>query len=207
MKINNILLTGGSGLLGQELQKHIKCDAPSHEKLDITRPFEFTYKKYDLIIHAAAYTDVNRAETETEKLFEINLGGTLNLLYEYGLIPFVYISSEYARNPVNMYSASKFAGEIAVKYLAEQYLIIRKLFKDKWTLDTAWADQYTQGDYVDVIAPLIVQTIKNWDGLSKTTYVGTGRKTMYDLAKRTKPDVMAVSINTYHGIKRPVDYL
>jgi dTDP-4-dehydrorhamnose reductase len=205
--MNNILLTGGSGLLGTELQKHIKCDAPDSLKFDITNP-DFPSKKYDLIIHAAAYTEVDRAEGETEKVFDVNLGGTINMLLEYSFVPFIYISSEYAHNPVNMYSASKYAGEVAVRCLAEKYLIIRTLFKAfPWTLATAWQDQWTQGDYVSVIAPLIVQEIIKWDTLSKTVLVGTERKTMYQLARRTKPDVIPTNLSNYQGVKRPYDYL
>lgn len=205
----NILMTGGSGLLGTELQKHLQCDAPSHEELDITHP-KFM-DKYHLIIHAAAYTEVDKAEEETEKVFNVNLGGTMNLLYEYSLTPFVYISSEYAHNPVNMYSASKYAGELAVKCLAEKHLIIRTLFKpNPWTLDTAWEDQFTEGDYIDVIAPLIAQEIHNWIKARyepKTIYVGTGRKSMFELAQRTKPDVKSASIKNWKGVRRPHDYV
>jgi dTDP-4-dehydrorhamnose reductase len=206
MHLDKVLLTGGSGLLGKELQKYIKCDAPAHYQLDITKPITIN-KNYNVIIHAAAYTNVDMAEKETEKVFDVNLGGTLNLLYEFGLDYFVYISSEYAKNPVNTYSASKYAGEIAVRCLAEHYLIIRTLFKKTWDYPFAWIDQWTQGDYVEVIAPLIAAKIKSWNGESALVYVGTGRKTMYDLAVRTKPDVKPVSIKGYWGVKRPCDYL
>lgn len=207
--MNKIILLGGSGLLGTEIQKHLECDAPSHMQLDIMNS-KFPDKKYDLVIHAAAYTNVDKAEVEQEEVFNINLGGTLNLLYEYSLTPFVYISSEYAHNPVNMYSASKYAGELAVKCLAERHLIIRTLFKaNPWPHDMAWVDQYTEGDYVDVIAPLIVDEIKRWyrQKESKTVHIGTGRKTMYELALRTKPDVKPISLKDFIGIRRPYDYL
>lgn len=207
--MNNILLLGGSGLLGKELQKLLTCESPSHEELNIMNP-KFPSKNYHMIIHCAAYTDVDKAEEESEKVFDVNLGGTLNLLYEYGIIPFVYISSEYAHNPVNMYSASKYAGELVVKCLAEKYLIIRTLFKPTpWKQDVAWQDQYTQGDYVDVIAPLIVDEINRWyqQRESKIIYVGTGRKTLYELAQKTKPDVQPTLMRDYTGVKRPYDYL
>ena len=199
-------MTGGSGKLGTELQKYIKCDAPSHQEFNIMS-HTFIGHCYDLVIHAAAYTDVDMAEEHTEEVFDINLGGTLNLLYEYGLTPFVYISSEYAKNPVNMYSASKYAAELAVKALAEHYLIIRTLFKKGWESDTAWDDQWTCGDYVEVIAPIIIKEIRRWDLWPKFVYVGTGRKTMYDLAKRTKPDVKPSSLKDWHGVPRPYDYI
>ena len=207
--MNKILLTGGSGKLGMEIQKHLKCHAPSHGELDIMAP-KFKEDKYDVVIHCAAFTDVDEADKKSEEVFNINVGGTLNLLFEYGLTPFVYISSEYAKNPCNMYSASKYAGELAVKCLAERYLIIRTLFKPTpWTYEFAWEDQWTEGDYVNVIAPLIVSEIKKWYNQkeSKMMYIGTGRKTMYELAKRTKPDVKPISIKHFIGVKRPTDYI
>lgn len=203
-----ILLTGGSGLLGRELRKHLYVYAPSHEQLDITKPIKNKHK-INTVIHCAAFTDVDMADEQPLKCFNVNMGGTYNLLVKYKDIPFVYISTEYAEKPVNVYSISKLGAEFAVKMRAKYYLIIRTLFKKRpWTLDNAWEDQWTQGDYVDVIAKKIVQVIKDWDKKSKTVYVGTGRKTMYDLAKRTKPDVKPSSLrafNTY-GVKRPYDY-
>jgi len=208
--MHNILITGGSGLLGTELQKYLPCDAPSHEEMDILN-LKIPDKRYTMVIHCAGYTDVDFAEKESEKVFDVNLGGTINLLYEYGLTPFVYISSEYAHNPVNMYAASKYAGEVAVKALAEQYLIIRTLFKaNPWTLDTAWENQHTQGDYVNVIAPLIFHELQRWKSEkydSKMISVGTGRKTMFELAQRTKPDVKPVKLEDWRGVRRPYDYL
>ena len=203
------LLTGGSGLLGTELQKHLDCDALTHLQMDITKPVSMDKKHYDAVIHAAAYTDVDRAEAESNQVFDVNLGGTLNMLYEFGLTPFVYISTEYARNPVNMYSASKYAGEVAVKILAEKYLIIRTLFKPSpWPWDNAFADSWTNGDYVEVIAPLIAQEIEkwNWNRESKLVYVGTGRKTMFELAIKTKPDVKPAYLKDWQGVKRQFDY-
>lgn len=91
--------------------------------------------------------------------------------------------------------------------MAKNYLIIRTLFKpNPWPFKYAFADQMTQGDYVDVIAPLIAKEIKKWDLKSKVIYVGTGRKSMFDLAKRTKKDVKPNSVNDL-PFKRPKDYL
>lgn len=181
------LLTGGSGRLGLELQKLAEFTAPSHAELDITNP---TKGDYDLIIHSAAYTNVDKAETDTEECFRVNVGGTARLVNLYRDIPFVYISSEHAHNPVNMYSASKFAGEEIVR-THPHHLIIRTLFKPRpWLYDNAWTDQITCGDYTDTIAKLILETIEKWDKqTSDTIIVGTGEKSIYDLAKMTKPDV------------------
>lgn len=201
-----ILLTGGSGRLGTELQKLAAFDAPSHSEFDITN-CEIK-KNYKLIVHAAAYTNVDKAETDTEECFRVNVGGTARLAGMYASTPFVYISSEHAHNPVNMYSASKLAGEEVVRS-HPRHLIIRTLFKQRpWLYDNAWTDQITRGDYTDVIAKLIMQEINEWDkSTCKTVIVGTEEKSIYDLAKQTKPDVRPSSRLDHPGAaERPATY-
>lgn len=202
------LLTGGSGRLGVELQKIHEFDAPTRDKLDLSKAIKA--QAYDLIVHSAAYTKVDQAESDTEECFEINVGGTARLADAYRKIPFVYISSEHAHNPVNMYCASKFAAEEVVRAICSNYLIIRTLFKPRpYPFDNAWQDQITQGDYTDTIAALILEAIESWDKkTSETILVGTGRKSIYDLAKQTKPDVKPSSRLDYPGLAaRPADYL
>ena len=142
----------------------------------------------------------------SSKCFKINVFGTYNLLTHFKDKPFVFISSEHI-NSKGIYFQSKLIGELLVKNLARSYLIIRTLFKpNPWPFEYAFTDQMTQGDYVDVIAPLIAKTIRHWDGKSATVYVGTGRKSMFELAKRTRPDVKPNSVNDM-SLKRPKDYL
>lgn len=198
----NRLITGGSGLLSRYLK--LEGDKPTHEELDITNPI--MPKDYDQIVHAAAYTNVAGAELEKSSCFETNVRGTLNLLIAYPDTPFVYISSEYAHNPVNFYSLTKSMAEQLVT-THPNYLIIRTLFKpNPYPHDFAFKDQFTLGDTVDKIAPLIKKEIEEWDGKSKLIYVGTGRKTMYELAKSTKPDVKKNSIKDIKNVKIPSDY-
>jgi len=212
-----ILLTGGSGLLGKSLlpllkqrdgdgtlYPRIEVDAPSSKELDITKPI--TRGEYDLIIHSAAYTDVVRAEKDRDECFNVNVVGTENLVDTYKDVPFVYISSEYAHNPVNHYSNTKWLGELVA--MQAKCLVIRTLFKPKpFPYLKAFSDQYTQGDYVEVIAPLIVGAIFNWLGKeSDLVYVGTGRKTIFELAKQTNPDVLPASVDDITSVKLPKDY-
>ena len=199
----NILITGSSGLLGRHLD--LIGDRPTHAELDITSPI--SPKDYDLIVHCAAFTDVEGAETSRMKCFEVNVIGTLNLLEAYPKVPFVYISSEYAKNPVNFYAMTKKMGEVMAKY-HKPTLIIRTLFKPRpWRYPKAFVDAYTSGDYVDVIAPLIKKEILSWDRkTNKLVYVETGRKTIYELAKQTR-DVEPISVNDIKGVTIPKDYL
>lgn len=197
-----ILLTGGSGLLGQYLK--FESDRPSHKELDITKPI--TPRDYELVVHAAAYTDVQKAETDKTRCFEANVYGTLNLLSAYPTTPFVLISSEYAQNPLNFYSLTKHMAEELVMAFPN-YLIIRTLFKPTpWPYPKAFIDQWTQGDSVDVIAPLIDREIMNWNRKGKKiVYVGTGRKRIYDIAVKTKPGVLSNSIKEMQ-VPIPFDY-
>jgi len=199
-----ILLTGGSGLLASYLK--LEADRPSHKELDLLKPI--VAKDYDLIVHAAAYTNVEKAETDRKQCFKVNVYGTLNLLEAYSTVPFVFISSEYAKNPVNFYSLTKSLAEQLVTMHQAPYLIIRTLFKPTpWPFDKAFQDQWTLGSYVNKIAPLIDKAIMEWDKKSKLIYIGYGgRKTMLELAKETKPDVIPNSIKEMK-VKIPSDYV
>lgn len=201
--MSKILLTGSSGLLGRHLK--INAERPSHEKLDVTN-FVISDTQYDLIIHAAAYTNVQEAENDKGKCYQVNVTGTLNLITAFPETPIVYISSEYARNPVNFYSLTKQMAEELLMYRGK-CLIIRTLFKpNPWPFEKAFTDQYTEGDYVDVIAPLIDKEIRHWGRTGKSlVYVGTGRKTIYELARKTKPDVIPNSIKDMK-VSIPGDY-
>jgi len=199
------LLTGGSGLLGQELQKYYNYYAPPSKELDITRRFDPIENCYE-IIHCAAYTDLIKAETEKVKCFNVNVKGTYNLIKCYPNTRFVYISTEYVKNPVNFYSWTKLWGEEIVKRFCDNYLIIRTLFKQRpFPYVKAFSDQYTEGDYIDVIAPMITKELmKETRG---TIDIGTGRKTMFELARQTKPNIKAISVDDVKEVKLPKDYV
>lgn len=200
-----ILLTGGSGTLGKELQKQINCWSPNRKELDITWPFPFTYAatsdimKLDeigLIIHCAAYTDVLKAETEKELCYQTNVIGTRNLA-RLG-IPMLYISTEYVfdgekgfyaetdyPNPVNFYSLTKLLGEYESR--RTRSVVIRCLFKPKpFEHERACADQWTSGEYVDVMAKEISLAVRLFDKLPPTLHIGFEKKSTYELANRKK---------------------
>lgn len=221
----NILFIGANGLLGRyltpeilkydgdgTLMPRVYVDTPKREELDITNPFAIPYsfieKKYDLIILAAAYVDVPKAEIRKKECFETNVQGVMNVCNLFPETPIVYISTEYAHNPVNYYSETKLAAETAIKAQAASYLIIRTLFKPKpFPYVKAFENQWTQGDYVDVIAPLMADEIMTWrTDKNALIYVGTGRKTMLELARRTVPEIDGCSVDDVSSVKIPKDY-
>jgi len=145
-----ILVTGANGMLGQDLVPILKN--AGHEvletdihNLDIT--LKDNVSSYleenmpELIVHAAAYTAVDNAETDQAKTFLINETGTENLaIISGGLkIPILYISTDYVfdgtknspylpsdkTNPLNIYGLSKLNGEKAVKMYNDNHYITR----------------------------------------------------------------------------------
>lgn len=207
---NKILITGGNGRLATELKKHLPGDYLNKEELDFTKPITLQ-TKYDLILHAGAYTNVKNAETDGKEVcFITNAYGTFNLVEYYKDTPFIFISSEYAHNPISVYALTKKIGEEIVK-THKNHLIIRTIFKpNPFPFPNAYIDQYTQGDYVDIIAKLLAKRVLEWDKkTSSLEYLGTGRKTMFELAKRTRPDVLPNSVDDYikeTGTPIPKDY-
>jgi dTDP-4-dehydrorhamnose reductase len=202
-----ILLTGGSGLLGTEIQKHLLCYAPSHKDFDIIDPPPLP-EGIHMIVHCAAYTDVAGAEINKQECFDTNAVGTYQMA-KMG-VPVVYISTEYVfdgelgdytetciPNPINYYAVTKFFGEELVRK-AEKSLTIRCLFKPRpFPHPKACTDQWTSGDYVDVIAPMVVKAIHLFEKMPQGNHVlhiGTEKKTTYELARQSR-DVQPCSIN------------
>ncbi len=208
--MNKILITGGTGRLASELKKHLEGEYVGIEHWDFTYPTEIPTGEYDLILHMGAYTDVAKAEVEAHKCFQTNAYGTFNLMHHFKSVPFVYISTEWSYQPISIYALTKYLGEEIVKY-HPNHLIIRTLFKpNPFPFPYAYDDQYTQGDYVDVIAKIIADKVKSWDRkTSELWFAGTGRKTIFELAKRTRPDVLPNKVSEHRtkvGDIVPYDY-
>lgn len=148
-----ILVTGVKGQLGfdvvNELQKRghtaIGVDI---EEMDITNKESVNTVIHganpDGVIHCAAWTAVDAAEEEEnkEKVMAVNASGTRYIaeVCKDLAIPMMYISTDYIFDgqgktpwtpdqqnyaPLNVYGASKLAGEQAVKELLSNYFIVR----------------------------------------------------------------------------------
>lgn len=90
-----------------------------------------------VVVNAAAYTAVDRAETEAEAAFAVNEGGAAAIASA-GL-PVIHFSTDYVfdgakaapydeddrPNPLSVYGASKLAGEAAVRAATDRHLILR----------------------------------------------------------------------------------
>ena len=184
------LLTGGSGLLGKELQKFAKFIAPPREEMDITNKQSIIdcLCKYEpnVIVHAAAYTDTARADSissEAKLCFDTNVIGTRNIA-TVAKCPIIFISTETCINPYNFYSITKMQAENEIKKHKEYQIFRIGMRKNPFPYESAPCDMYTIGDYPEKIAQLVCNNLLELK--NQTKYVGTGIKTMYELALRTK---------------------
>lgn len=146
--MKKIIITGATGMLGtaitSALQGHDLYTYSSKE-LDITCSFKLDQIvkniKPDYIINCAAYTAVDLAETEEEKAFKINALAVQKMAqvahqYQATLIHF---STDYVFNgtatqpylplqetdPINVYGASKLAGEKSITQVNGKHYIFR----------------------------------------------------------------------------------
>jgi len=226
-----ILMTGGHGLLGPELRKLRDYYAPEEHEMDITdleKVMEvITSIRPKFIYHAAAYTNVAKAEKEWKKCYEVNALGTKNMAAaarEVGAV-FIYQSTDYVfdgdrepggpgykpddiPHPVNWYATTKLIGEIYTQAYPEHYIIRTSFKKSPWEHPKAVADMWTTADYLDVIAPLIDKTIgrivegKPLPG--RIIHLGTPRKSILELARRRNPAIEAIT-RADVPVKLPVD--
>jgi dTDP-4-dehydrorhamnose reductase len=145
-----ILIVGGQGQLGWELARqaslfHIDAVVRDIPKIDITRPESITHNMrisaLDLIVNAAAYTQVDRAEEDWQTAMAINGHGPGNLAHAcvQAGIPLIHISTDfvfdgsltrpYRENdpvaPLGVYGKTKAAGEAAVRDTLAEHIIIR----------------------------------------------------------------------------------
>jgi len=146
-----IWLIGNKGMLGQEVEKLFTRKGLSYlasdKEVDITNyPIlqEFTKNiKLVWIINCSGYTDVDKAEKEIEKAFQINRDGVRNIskIAIEKQAKLIHISTDYVFNgektthlfytedektePINLYGKSKLAGEREIKENFKKYFIIR----------------------------------------------------------------------------------
>ncbi|MBR4382067.1 MAG: dTDP-4-dehydrorhamnose reductase [Selenomonadaceae bacterium] len=145
-----VLITGILGQLGFDLVKEftkrgVEYIAPSLEELELTTEAGaknfILEKKPEVVAHCAAYTAVDKAESDAELAITVNGMGTrwiAEACREIGA-KMIYISTDYVfggdgkipyevddeKNPVNVYGRSKLLGEDAVHALVEKFFIVR----------------------------------------------------------------------------------
>lgn len=139
-------------MLGRELERVARALGKEVTGLDLPE-CDITHRKQieraifdaepDLVLHAAAFTAVDRCETESDLAYLVNATGTQNvcLAAQKLDVPLLYISTDYifdgekphplpydewdAANPLSVYGKSKWAGECFVRELCAKHFIVR----------------------------------------------------------------------------------
>lgn len=150
----NILVTGANGQLGHEMQRVAKSSnhnyiftdvADGYEKLDITNIEEIRNmvknNNVDIIVNCAAYTNVDKAESDydTANLINNTAAGNLATAMKEAGGTLIHISTDYVfqgdrntpcqedwtTNPLGVYGKTKLAGEAAIATTGCNSIIIR----------------------------------------------------------------------------------
>lgn len=214
---NKILITGAKGQLGSELSKLLKnAVLTDREELDITNMEAVqkfvTDSGIDAIINCAAYTNVDAAEDDELKAYQLNVTGPENLAKTGCTL--IHISTDYVfdgknhkpyepsdeAKPLSVYGKTKLKGEEAVLKNAKTAVIIRtawlyspygknfvktirRLGKEKDEISVV-SDQIGTPTYAGDLAKAIVQILPQIKDKQKTVYHYTneGVCSWYDFA-------------------------
>ncbi|MTI65562.1 MAG: dTDP-4-dehydrorhamnose reductase [Firmicutes bacterium] len=144
-----VLITGSNGMLGCDLKKVMEKQhdliLATRDDFDITNideTIKFIEKSNpDIVIHAAAYTDVDGCESNIDLAYKVNSLGARNIAVSCNKIDasLVYISTDYVfdgtkgegyietdkTNPQSIYGKSKLAGENLIKETCKKHYIVR----------------------------------------------------------------------------------
>ena len=155
----NILVTGANGQLGQAIRAQSRCfqnhniiftdviadDMLETILLDITSEDAIRSvcksAQINVIINCAAYTDVEKAETDFEMANLINCDAVRNLatVAKECDITLIHISTDYVydsrkaapyvetdeKHPINVYASTKYAGEVAIHEVGCKFILFR----------------------------------------------------------------------------------
>jgi dTDP-4-dehydrorhamnose reductase len=145
-----VLVIGQSGQIARALGRMqarsiLDYSFVGHDKVDLCRretlEAAIDYAKPRMVINAAAYTAVDEAEVETAIAYAVNADGPayLAVICRHVGIPLIQLSTDYVFsgtkdtpytptdlvNPINVYGASKAAGERAVREALQEHVILR----------------------------------------------------------------------------------
>jgi dTDP-4-dehydrorhamnose reductase len=164
-----ILLTGGTGQVGQAVLRHaekraLNIVAPDRAQMDLRNAQSIAdmiaSKPWLAVINCAAYTAVDRAETDTELAEQVNAVAPAIFAAETAKldIPIIHVSTDYVFdgtkdapyveddnvNPLGVYGRTKELGESAVRSLNPRHAIIR----------TAWVVSAGGANFVNTMIRL-----------------------------------------------------
>lgn len=168
----DILITGGAGQIGQELQalawpEPFRLHAPSRAELDLSSVASveaaFARMPFAAVINAGAYTGVDAAEDEIAAAFAVNALGPAALAEatRQADVPLVQLSTDYVFDgakagfyveddtvaPLGVYGASKLAGELAVRSGNARSVVLR----------TAWVISRRRSNFLKTMLRLAAE--------------------------------------------------
>ncbi|MBE9467369.1 MAG: dTDP-4-dehydrorhamnose reductase [Bacteroidetes bacterium] len=215
--MHNILVTGADGQLGNELRnialnyKKFNFIFTDVKNLDITNinDVELFFESHpiDYIINCAAYTAVDKAETNEDAANKINVIGVKNLvaLSQKYSSKLVHISTDYvfdgtnfkpyvesdATNPVSVYGKTKLEAEKAIRSSAIEAIIIR----------TSWLYSSFGNNFVKTMIKLGTERDELnviFDQVGTPTYAYDLAKTILDIINQSTENDSVFSQDIYH---------
>ncbi len=165
-----VVVTGSEGMLGHDIRRvftDVELVSLTYDTLDITKldPVMKRIREIrpDYVINSAAFTDVDRCETEPELAYLVNGVGARNVAMaceEVGC-PVIHVSTDYVFDgtkdgaydewddtaPINKYGLSKLMGERFVMSLTNRFYVVR----------TSWLYGKNGKNFVDTIGRLLVE--------------------------------------------------
>ena len=211
-----VIVIGDQGMLGQDLVPRLKGTGFQVKGLDIE---QLDITQYDLImpilkpfnpniiINCAAYTAVDKAESEPDLAFAVNRDGVANLARFCDTldIPLIHISTDYVfdgqaekpyrednpAHPIGVYGKSKWEGEEAIRSRLKKHLIVR----------TAWLYGIHGKNFMDTILRLSCEkdelTIVS-DQIGCPTWSGDLADALVRLVQYIEKEQDNVAWGTYH---------
>jgi dTDP-4-dehydrorhamnose reductase len=184
-----VLITGAGGQLGHALVEAFAGDEVvglTRADWDVTGPPPAGLGEVDLVVHAAAWTDVDGAESDPQGAAAVNVGGTAHAAEL--RVPLVYVSTDYvfdgskqtpyvesdAPNPLSAYGRTKLLGEAAA---GEAAWVVRSSGLYGWTGRNFVRTMLALGAERDEIA--VVD-----DQRSAPTYVGHLAQALREVVER-----------------------
>lgn len=195
-----IWLVGAKGMLGKDIALRLQLEGldyiTSDLEVDITcletiKSFIIN-KHITWIVNSSAFTNVEGAETQKDKAFAVNELGVLHLatIAKTLNIPIIHFSTDYvfdgtkgdyletdSVNPLSVYGASKYAGELAIQQTTHQHYIFRiswlfgkhganfvykmlELFQTKSELRVV-SDQFGSPTYTQDVSSILLHVLSN----------------------------------------------
>ena len=212
-----ILVTGRDGQLARGLAEAavagVEVVTIGRPQIDLTDPRSMAEaiarERPDAVVNAAAYTAVDKAESEPDIAMAVNGMGAehIALACAAGAIPLIHVSTDYvfdgtrkepyreddAVGPINTYGRSKLDGELRVARACAQHLILR----------TAWVHSPWGSNFVKTMLRLAGDRREIGvvgDQWGSPTYAPHLAGLVLALAQKVVTDTAAIPWGTYHAV-------